>query len=176
MTLIEFANLKLAVLTVIAQVFLLLSVAYFLFFQKDYPAIKKFFSKYGLTLSLIVALSATAGSLFYSEVAGYTPCTLCWYQRIFMYPQVFLLGLAMIKKDRGIIKYSLLLSAAGWLLAAYHYLMQIGFINGSCAVVGYSASCTKLFVMRFGYITIPLMSLTAFSAIIVLLVFSKKNQ
>lgn len=177
MTLIELVNLKLAVLTVLSQVLLVLAVVYLFFFQKKYGFIQKFLAKYGLLFAFITALVATLGSLFYSEVAGYEPCMLCWYQRIFMYPQVFLLGMALFKKDKAIIDYSMLLAVIGGLLAGYHYIMQLGIIEAfSCPVVGYSVSCAKLFVMQFGYITLPLMALTAFSQIIVFLFFAKKNN
>ncbi len=130
-----------------------------------------------LTLAFIVALTATLGSLFFSDVAGYEPCKLCWYQRIFMYPQILLLGFATFKKDKNIINYSLILAIPGMLIALYHYLMQLGFAPAlSCAAIGYSASCSKEFVLQFGYITIPLMSLTAFLLIILLLLTTKLKK
>ena len=171
MSLVELVNLKLSILTVSAQVFIAFSVAYFIFFRKQYGFIQKYFEQNALFLSFIVALAATLGSLFYSEILGYEPCKLCWFQRIFMYPQVILLGMAFWKRDEEIIKYSLILSAIGVFLAGYHYLMQLGVVNSPCPVVGYSVSCSKLFVMQFGYITIPLMSLTAFVLIILFHIF-----
>jgi len=172
--LIEFVNLKLAVLTVLAQVFIISAVFYLIFFRKKYFFVTEFLSKYGLFLSFVTALVATLGSLFYSEFAMYTPCTLCWYQRIFMYPQVIILGMALWKKDRGIINYTILLSVVGVLIAGYHYLMQVGAISSlPCPVIGYSISCVQLFVMQFSYITLPLMSLTAFLQIVILLYFVK---
>ncbi len=178
MTLVEFVNLKLGVLTVVAQIIILLSVVYFLFFRKQYPFIKNFVSKYGILFAFLVALTATSGSLFYSEIAGYQPCVLCWYQRIFMYPEVILLGMALWKKDKSIVNYSIALSSIGALIAAYHYLLQIGVVSGvACGVVGYSVSCAKVFVLVFGYIGLPLMALTAFLLIITSLIFTKlKNK
>src|SRR3989338_4553134 len=120
-----------------------------------------------LLFAFIVALTATSGSLFYSEVMGYDPCKLCWFQRILMYPQVILWGLALIKKDRKIVDYGLTLSIIGALIAAYHYLLQIGLAPSiDCGAVGYAAQCSQRFVMEFGYITIPMMALTAFVMII----------
>lgn len=166
MNLVEIVNLKLSVLTVLSQAFIAFSAVYLIFFRKQYGFIQKYFSQNALLFSFIVALAATLGSLFYSEIAGYEPCKLCWLQRIFMYPQVVLLGIAFFKKDGGIIKYSFSLSVIGALLAGYHYLMQLGIVSSSCPVVGYSVSCSKIFIMQFGYVTIPLMSLTAFSLVI----------
>lgn len=119
-----------------------------------------------------IALIATLGSLFYSEIAGYNPCTFCWYQRIFMYPQIVLLGLAFWIKDQKIYWYSLGLSIIGFLLAFYHYLLQLGVVqSSSCSAVGYSESCSKVFVLQFGYITIPLMAVTAFAMMILVSAF-----
>lgn len=120
-------------------------------------------SKFSLHFALIVSLVATLGSLFYSEIAKYDPCKLCWFQRIFMYPQVFLLSLGILKKDKNITDYSILLSVIGGLIAVYHYYLQRGGASiFPCSAVGYSVSCSQNFVMEYGYITIPMMSLTAF--------------
>ncbi|OGF23898.1 hypothetical protein A3H66_01205 [Candidatus Falkowbacteria bacterium RIFCSPLOWO2_02_FULL_45_21] len=118
------------------------------------------------------------GSLFYPEIAQYAVCRLCWYQRIFMYPQAILLGLAAWRQDKNIALYSIILSAFGALIAAYHYYIQLsGALAAvpSCSAVGYSVSCSERFIMQFGYITIPLMSLTAFLMIILIMVLQKKR-
>ena len=137
-----------------------------------YPLFR-FISSRALMLSFIVALAATLGSLFYSEIAGYTPCKLCWYQRILMYPQAVMLGIAAARKDNGIVLYGLVLSGIGAAIAAYHYLLQIGLVDeiAPCTTVGYSVSCTETFTMTYGFITIPFMSLVAFLLIIALLTF-----
>lgn len=116
-----------------------------------------------LAIAFVVAAIAMSGSLFFSEIAGYTPCTLCWYQRILMYPLVILLGFALIRKDYGIAPYAMALAVPGAAIAAYHYYLQLG---GNpltpCSAVGYSVSCAERFVLTYGYITIPMMALTAF--------------
>lgn len=125
-------------------------------------------------LALVVSLTATLGSLFYSEVAGFEPCKLCWYQRILMYPQVVLLGLAIKKRDRNIADYLLALSLLGAPIALYHYFLQrVESPFVPCTVVGYSASCNQSFTMQFGYITIPMMTLTAFILIMLLITTGK---
>jgi len=139
--------------------------------------ILNFLSKRAIKLAFLIALASMVGSLFYSDIAGYSPCKLCWYQRIFMYPQVILLGLALYKKEKHIIGYSLALSLVGFIIAGYHYLMQIGWVPAlNCAALGYSVSCAKEFVMQFGFITIPMMSLTAFSLMILLLITAKLKK
>ena len=117
------------------------------------------------------------GSLIYSDVIGYEPCKLCWFQRIFMYPQVFLLALALWKKDKNIIDYTALLSIFGAIIAGYHYLLQLGIAPDlSCGAVGYSVSCAQRFVMNFGYITLPLMAFTAFLMILTFFFIEKKYR
>ena len=123
-----------------------------------------------LLFGLIVSAVATAGSLFYSNVMGFNPCTLCWWQRIFMYPQVLLFGIALWKKDVKIVRYALWLSVIGGLIAGYHYSLQIGFLSSNlpCSALGYSASCAELFLLAYGYLTIPMMALTVFIMLIIL--------
>jgi disulfide bond formation protein DsbB len=133
-------------------------------------ALLTFVARNALLFAFVIALTATLGSLFYSEIAGYEPCKLCWYQRILMYPQTLLLGIAWLKRDRTIRDYCLALSGLGAGLAAYHYSLQLNIVSGvSCPVVGYSVSCSQRFAMEYGYVTIPLMALTAFLLIIVFL-------
>ena len=174
MQLISTVNQTLVILTIAGQIILAVLIAS-LVIKRDQPL--NFFAKNVLAFSFLVALTATLGSLFYSEIAGYEPCKLCWFQRIFMYPQAILLGLAWLKKDHSIILYSLALSVIGALIAGYHYLLQIGLVPSvNCSAVGYSISCSKRFVMQFGYITIPIMSLTAFLLIIIFMAILKKEK
>lgn len=113
-------------------------------------------------VGLAMALAGTIGSLWYSNVIGYEPCDLCWVQRIFLYPQVLLLGVALVKRDRGAVDYALALSLAGLAVAAYHVSLQVGLTPLLPCSVG-AVSCGKLFFLAYGYVTIPVMSLTAFA-------------
>mgnify|MGYP001591957212 FL=1 len=88
-----------------------------------------------------------------------------------MYPQVFLFFIAMKTKKSSIIFNSLVLSLIGFLIASYHYLLQIGALNSellSCGVVGFTANCSKYFSLAYGYITIPFMALTSFLLLVIL--------
>jgi len=137
--------------------------------RDNFPWLFRFFREDYFILGLVVSLTATLGSLFYSDIMGFNPCILCWYQRIFMYPQVILFAVALWKKDRKVVRYSLTFSIIGALLAAYHYLGQISVIKGlPCEAVGYSSSCAETFFLAYNYITIPMMSLTAFVLLIIL--------
>lgn len=168
----------LAELTIFGQALILAEIIYYFVRRgKTQDTVFDFLSRDSLRLAFAVALAATLGSLFYSEVAGFAPCGLCWYQRILMYPQAVILGLAAWKNDKNIAPYSLVLSLIGAVIAAYHYYIQVGGAPvTSCSLVGYSASCSAKFAMQFGYITIPLMSLTAFLLIALAMVLAKRMQ
>ncbi len=123
-----------------------------------------------LVFGLIIATVSTVGSLIYSNVFGYSPCDLCWYQRIFIYSQVVVLGVALVKKFNDAVYYSLALSTIGAAIAALHYYGQMFDASAlPCAAVGYSAACSQRFVAELGYITIPMMALTAFGLLLVIM-------
>lgn len=127
----------------------------------------KFIYKYILYLSWLQALIATLGSLYYSEIRHFTPCVLCWYQRILMYPLVIIIAIGILRRDKGVYLYVLPLSILGSLIAFYHVLLQKGFLPEAVAPCQIGASCTTKFVGYFGFVTIPVMSLTAFIIITV---------
>jgi len=141
--------------------------------NKQINKVVQFFSDNALVFSFFVALFAMSGSLFFSEIAHFVPCKLCWYQRICMYPQVLLLGIANLKNDWGIKRYVLPLSIVGAVIAAYHYLLQMSPIPLPCS--DEIVSCAAKQVGYFGYITIPLMSFTAFALIILFMSQIKKK-
>jgi len=156
---------------------------------KHWNKFLKFVSGKEIILSLIVALTATLGSLYFSEVAGFQPCTLCWYQRILMYPLVLILGVALfrskkvsdpegLRPGRDVWNYVLPLSISGLLIAGYHYYYQItGNPLLPCSTIGFSVSCSERFFTYFGYITIPWMSLSAFILITIgMLLLRMKNS
>lgn len=126
-------------------------------------------------LAWLLSLVATGGSLYFSEVVGFIPCTLCWYQRIFMYPLVVVLGLGSYKQDRNAITYALPFAVIGWLTALYHVLLQKVPSFGSDVVCAGGVSCTDPYINWLGFITIPVLSLGAFTAITALLLLSLKK-
>lgn len=158
-------SLVFSTLTIIAEIFAVI-ILLALFFKNSWgKSIVSFAGRNALLGAFVVSLLAMVGSLMYSEVVGFEPCKLCWWQRIFMYPQVFILGLALWKKDLQAIYYSLLLSVIGALIAIYHYLIQTGFFQSApCSATG--VSCDKVYNFSYGYITIPMMALSAFVLII----------
>ncbi len=116
----------------------------------------------GLCVSFVIALAATLGSLFVSEVLGYPPCVLCWYQRIAMYPLTLIFFVALWSGDRGYARYSLPLCALGAVLAAYHNLLYYGVIPETISPCQQGVSCTTRQIELFGFVTVPLMSLVTF--------------
>jgi disulfide bond formation protein DsbB len=121
-----------------------------------------------LTLAFAVVAVATAGSLYYSEVAHFTPCRLCWYQRICVYPLVPLLGMAAWRRDRGIRRYAAVLAGAGAVIASYHIVLE-RFPKFESDVCDPANPCTLIWVQRLGYLTIPAMALSGFAAVLTLL-------
>ena len=116
-------------------------------------------------LAWLQALVATGGSLYCSEVMKLTPCVLCWYQRIAMYPLVAILAVGILTRDARIRLYALPLSLAGLGIAIYHNLLYYGVIPESVAPCTAGVSCTTRQLEWLGFITIPLLALVAFSVI-----------
>ena len=131
-----------------------------------------------LSIGWVASFIASLGSLYFSEIMKYTPCNLCWYQRIFMYPLVIILGIAVFKKDANIALYSLILSAIGGCISIYHYSIQkIDFLGDnslSCGIV----PCTGEYINWLGFITIPFLALIAFITIFItsLLILKKAGR
>jgi disulfide bond formation protein DsbB len=122
----------------------------------------RFILENGLLMAWMVAVVATLGSLYFSEVMEYIPCKLCWIQRIFMYPLVILLGIASVKKDYRITGYALSLSIPGGLVALYHYLYEkTDWFKATSNFCGENP-CDIEYINWFGFMTIPFLALAAF--------------
>jgi disulfide bond formation protein DsbB len=123
----------------------------------------------------LMALLATAGALFIGEVMGKTPCVLCWYQRIAMFPLVLILGIGLLEADGRSIRYALPLALVGAGIALYHCLVFWGVISEALTPCGKGSSCADADVQVAGWVPIPLLSLIAFTAIVSLLWFAKSK-
>lgn len=129
----------------------------------------------GMLFAYLLALAGMIGSLFYSEVAQFAPCVLCWWQRIFMYANVFILGLALYRKDRAVLPYASLLVTIGGLFALYHVLLPfLSSVPVTCSLAS-GISCSETYFIMFGYITIPLIALTTCVVMWVLLHLAKTH-
>jgi len=170
LSVVAFVNKFLALGVIASQIFIVLAVIFVLLpYKRD--LVGKFFSRNGIKIAFIVSLIASLGSLFYSTYAGFVPCSLCWFQRIFMYPEAILLGLALLKKDKGIVDYVLTLSLAGLAISIYHNYIYIKSLSSNFCTI--SEPCTVAYVSEFHYISIPMMALTAFSLISLSLIIKK---
>ncbi len=119
-------------------------------------------------LAWLIALLATAGALFLGEVMGMTPCLLCWYQRIAMFPLLVILGLGLLEPDGRSLRYAMPLAWAGWGIALYHCLIFWGWVAEGLVPCGKGPSCADADVQVAGLVPIPLLSLTAFTGILAL--------
>jgi disulfide bond formation protein DsbB len=128
-----------------------------------------------LFLCWLIASVSMLGSLFFSDVMGFAPCVLCWYQRICIYPLVLIFGVGLFSLDAGVIKYSLPLAVAGWLVALYHTLLYWGIIPKSIQPCSEGVPCTEKYIELFGFLSIPFLSFLAFTAIIALLFILKRR-
>lgn len=116
----------------------------------------------GLIFIAIVSLIATLGSLYFSDIKGFVPCTLCWYQRIVMYPIVLIAGIGLFQKNAQIALTTGIFAGIGGTLSLYHYgIQKIQFLSDSAPSCGI-VSCTGSYINYFGFITIPFLAFTAF--------------
>lgn len=116
-----------------------------------------------LYLAFAQAFVATLGSLMFSEILKFPPCVLCWYQRICLYPLVVIFGVAILKRDKLFRFYAWPFIAVGWLIALYHNLLYYNILPEAAAPCLAGVSCTTKFIEWFGFVTIPFMSLMAFT-------------
>jgi len=146
-------------LTLISHIVFVVCIFAFIYRKTWGFELIKFVHKYALWLGFGLSMVAIVGSLLYSDLVGFAPCTLCWWQRIFIYPQAILFLVAIIKKDRSVFDYALPLSIAAFIISLYQsYSNFSGTSILPCTASG--GECSKIFVLEYGYITIPLMSLT----------------
>ena len=125
---------------------------------------------YELWAAFVVSSIATGGSLFFSEIAGFVPCELCWYQRICMYPLSIITLLAAIRGDFRVARYLLPLPIVGAFISVYHILVENAVVGQSTAcLVSAPGGCATKWINQFGYVTIPTLALTAFVLLIELL-------
>ena len=120
----------------------------------------------------LVASASTLGALFLSEVMAIAPCVLCWYQRIFMFPLVLVLPAGLLPFDRKIVRYALPLALVGWLIALFHVLLAAGYIPEGIRPCTQGVPCADEQIAWFGFLTIPHLSLLAFSTVSALLILT----
>ncbi|MDQ8739124.1 disulfide oxidoreductase [Paenibacillus sp. LHD-38] len=131
--------------------------------------------QYSLYMAWIVAVVATLGSLYFSEIRGFIPCELCWYQRILMYPLSLVLGIAAFYDEFKIKKYVLPLSIMGIIVSTFHYMEQK--IPGFAAIkpCTQGVPCNIAYINWFSFVTIPFLALIAFILITLLMVIKSRE-
>jgi disulfide bond formation protein DsbB len=162
-------NIFLGVGAIILQI-LVVIVLFILFFGPQKNKFLDFIERHFLVIGFLISLSATLFSLVYSEVIKFPPCQLCWFQRIFLFPQVFIFGVALwnnfryqLAEAKNVIKYSIPLLSVGFIVSVYqNFVYYFGSANlGACDSTG--VSCYQHLVSELGgYISIPMLSLTSF--------------
>lgn len=132
-------------------------------------------SSWGWTLvfaAWLIAAVSMLGALFLGEVMKIPTCSLCWYQRIFMFPLVFVLPAALFPLDPRLLRYALPLAVTGWCIAVFHVLLVAGVIPERAQPCTQGVPCSETHIQWFGFLNIPMLSAAAFSAIIALLLIT----
>ena len=129
-----------------------------------------------LPLAWLMSTVSMVGSLYASEILHFAPCNLCWYQRLAMYPLVLILAIAMLRDDKKVTVYALPLSVVGWLFGFYQNLLYYRLVTETIALCTNSTPCTTQYLHLFGFVDFPLLSLLAFTAIIILLLVSREPK
>ena len=143
--------------------------------REEFRTLSRFLSRNGLLIATLLSGAGIFLTLWYSEVLNLPPCPLCWYQRIFLYPQMLLLGVAWWRSDSRIADYSILLSLFGFGFALYHHLLQT-WLEGTLPCPATGVSCAQRIMFEFGYITYPMMAITLFVTLITIMLFVREGK
>ena len=138
--------------------------------------IANWLNRNSLYIALITAWVAMCGSLYFSEVRGYVPCVLCWYQRILMYPLTLVVAIGLLRRDWNLPYYVLPFSLIGLGVSTYHYLLEKTDLFAGSAACRQGVSCTTQWINWFGFVTIPFLALTAFLIISIMSVIALVNR
>lgn len=166
---IHYLNLFLGTSSILLQILSVVTLL-LLFFGPKRNAFLDFVNKHFLPIIFLISLSASVFPLVYSEIINFPPCSLCWWQRVFMFPTVLMFGVALWDKDRKVVRYTLPLVCAGLFVSIYQNFFYYFSESSNLPCDASGVSCYQRLVSEFGgYISIPMMALTAFFALLVLL-------
>ena len=153
--------------------FAVLGLAWLVGLREPLDFVRGWVEGYELWLAFLVSAVATGGSLFFSEIANYVPCELCWYQRICMYPLSIITLLAALRNDTRVARYLLPLPLVGAGVSIYHLLVENGVVEQSKAcLISAPGGCATKWINEFGYMTIPTLALTSFLLVLVFLLMA----
>ena len=148
----------------LAAVLLLLGLAWVAGARSAGDALRRRIEGYELWLLFLVSAVATGGSLFFSEIAHFIPCELCWFLRICMYPLSIVTLLAALADDRRVARYLLPLPLIGAGVSVYHLLVENGVVGQTkTCLISAPGGCGVKWINEFGYMTIPTLALTGFA-------------
>lgn len=171
-------NKIVSIAIILMQIFLVVGIVYFIKHRKDVDnKIINIASENGGIISAALVFGGIVLSLFYSEIAGYQACILCVVQRWLLYPQILIILIGMYYKKASAYMVAYALSFLGLIVALYHNYIDYG--GGdffACDALGAGISCTRRYVLEFGYVTIPMMSLTAFALIMFFLTLKTRKM
>jgi len=185
---VHYLNVFLGLGTIILQIISVFVILLLIFNNNGKNSILSFIDKHFLILSFWIALFSSVFPLVYSEIIGFLPCSLCWWQRVFMFPSFIILGVALWRKpaspnqggDRGVIRYVVPLLSIGFLISVYQNFFYYFGESSNLPCDASGVSCYQRLVSEFGgYISIPMMALTAFFALLTILAvvhFIKKEN
>ena len=167
----------LAVLGVVGQVLLaallVLLALHLLGRPGPLAAVRSAIWGYELWLAFLVTGIATAGSLFFSEVADFIPCELCWFQRFVMYPLAGITFVAALLNAHWAARWLLPVPLVGAAISVYHLLVENRVVEQTDAcLVSAPGGCATKWIDEFGYMTIPTLALTAFALAFSFLLFA----
>lgn len=175
---IETTNFLLGLGTIAMQVVsVALIIAFFTRTKSELSAtIVRHTRAWALWAAFLLSVAGLLLTLYYSEVVGYVPCGLCWFTRIFFYPQAFLFGLALWQKRTDVMDYSLVLAIPGALIALYKHYLELG--GGEllpCPASG-TGDCGKRYIFEFDYVTMPLMGFSLLLLLIILMIYLRSQR
>lgn len=124
---------------------------------------------------LTIALAGVLGSLYFSEIMGLIPCSLCWYQRMALYPLVFIFATGIVKRRDDAWTYAGPLIFSGWLVSIYNTLLVYSVVAEASFVCSAGVSCAKVTWSMLGFINIPFLSFLAFSTLVAMYFISRKK-
>ncbi len=132
----------------------------------------QFIQKNAMYIVIAQVIAAIVGSLYFSDVKGFEPCVLCWYQRIFMYSLLPVVTIALLKRERRIYHYTIPMAILGIIVSIYHNLLYTGIIKNE-DFCSRGISCTSKYIEYFGFVTIPFLALVGFAVIITLSIINR---
>lgn len=170
--------------TIFAQIGIIIAAIILILITLKHPAqilhhLSQKAAEHAMLAGFLISVIGLATSIVYSNIIGFDPCELCWWQRVFLYPQVILFGVALYNEkvrkveDEMVFLYSLILSVCGATIALFQYYGQMFDPDILSMCTSQGASCAKVFFITFGYITIPMMSLTAYIILILFYFFHR---